>query len=161
MSYASRHRIRPVSLSRLLPLLVCLLLPNAASAVSLSGQVIAVSDAYRIIFLTDDGRRLPVALIGVKLPDAADRKWREIGKRHLRMLLSGRFVTVDFTMRDKQGVILGEVRHGGADIGLRLLRSGLAVIRHDAALPATLKTQYLQAQEEARRRGMGIWQSPR
>jgi endonuclease YncB( thermonuclease family) len=77
------------------------------------------------------------------------------------MLLAGRYVTVDFTMRDKQGVILGEVRHGGADVGLRLLRSGLAVIRNDAPLSSALKNRYLQAEEEARRRGMGVWQSPR
>ena len=137
------------------------LLPVTATATTLSGQVIAVPDANRIILHTEDGRRLAVALIGVKLPDNAQRKWREIGKRHLAMLLSGRFVTVDFTMRDDRGVILGEVRHGGADIGLRLLLSGLAVSRPDTPMPTDLKKQYQAAQDEARRRGMGFWQSHR
>jgi endonuclease YncB( thermonuclease family) len=152
------HKIQQISKPWLLALLGCLLLPLPSFAVSLSGQVIAVPDANRIILHTEDNRRLPLALLGLAVPDTTNRQWRKIARRHLQMLLSGRFVTVDYSMRDKQGVILGVVRHGGADIALQLLRSGLAVTRDHIALSAELKGAYLQAEQEARRRGMGYWQ---
>jgi endonuclease YncB( thermonuclease family) len=146
---------------RLLTLLACLVLPLYSAAASLSGQVVAVPDANRIILQTEDGRRLPIALLGLAVPGSANRQWRKIGRRHLQMLLSGRFITVDTTMRDKRGVIFGVVRHGGADMGLRLLRSGLAVTRDHTALSSALKGAYQQAEQEARRRGMGYWQETR
>ncbi len=147
--------------SQHLLLLTCLLLPFNTPATTLSGQVIAVPDANRIILLTADDRRLPIALLGLDVAGQRTGKWRKIGKRHLHMLLAGRFVSVDFTTRDKQGVILGVVRHGGADIGLRLLHSGLAVINRNQALPSALMESYQQAEQEARRRGMGFWQAVR
>jgi endonuclease YncB( thermonuclease family) len=156
-----RHKTRQMLRLWLLALLGHLLLPLPSFAASLSGQVIAVPDANRIILYTEDGRRLPIALLGLAVPGSANRQWRKIGRRHLRMLLSGRFITVEYTMRDKQGFILGVVRHGGADMGLRLLRSGLAVIRDHTVLSTELKGAYLQAEQEARRRGMGYWQDTR
>ncbi len=145
----------------LLLLLFCLAQLPAAFAASLGGQVIGVPDANRLTLLTPDGRRLPVALLGLTLPDPADPKWRGINRRQLQMLLAGRSVSVDYTARNPQGVILGVVRHGGADTGLRLLRSGLSVIDAQAALPSGLDALYRQTQQEARQRGMGYWQSHR
>ncbi len=153
----TRHKIRICALL----LLGCLMLPLTTTAATLSGRVIAVPDANVILILTEDGRRLPVALVGLASPPAVNKDWRKIGKRHLQMLLAGRTVTVDFKTRSKQGVILGEVLHGGADVGLRLLRSGLAVIDAKSPPPANLQSQYLKAAEEARRRRMGFWQTIR
>jgi endonuclease YncB( thermonuclease family) len=156
-----RHKPHRLSQLWLLALLGCLLPPLPSYAANLVGHVIAVPDANRIILQTEDGRRLTIALLGLALADSANRQWRKTGRRHLRMLLSGRVVTVDTAMRDKQGVMHGVVRHGGADIGLRLLHSGLAVTRDPTALPPELKEAYLQAEQEARRRGMGYWQKSR
>jgi endonuclease YncB( thermonuclease family) len=155
------RKTHPMSRLWLLALLGCLLPPLPSFAASLSGQVIAVPDAYRIILHTENGRRLPIVLLGLAVPGSANPQWRKTGRRHLRMLLSGHFVTVDYTGRDKQGVILGVVRHGGADIGLRLLHSGLAVIHDHTVLSSELKGAYLRAEQEARRRGMGYWQNTR
>jgi hypothetical protein len=143
----------------LLPL--WLLLSISVCAADLAGRVIAVPDANRIILLTPDERRLPVALLGLGVPGDGDRTWREIGRRHLRMLLAGRHVQVESATPSSSGVILGAVRHGGADVGLRLLGSGLAILTDDTDIPAALRQQYLAAQREARRRGMGYWQSVR
>ncbi len=143
----------------LLPL--CLAFTVNGFAATLGGQVISVPDANRILLLTQDGRRLPIALLGLTLPDPSDRKWRNINRRHLQMLLAGRTVSVEYTTRNTQGVILGEIRHGGADTGLSLIRSGLSSIDPKAPLPPDLKAHYRQAEQEARQRGMGYWQSLR
>ncbi|MCU7844421.1 MAG: thermonuclease family protein [Candidatus Thiodiazotropha sp. (ex Monitilora ramsayi)] len=146
---------------RLLILLSILALPCNAFASSLSGQVLNISTDTRIILQTKDGRRLPVTLAGIKSPPFIGRR-ASIGKRHLQTLLAGRFVTVDPITRSASGVILGRVLYGGSDVGLRLIRSGLALVA-DAPLPldAELQHQYAQAEEEARRRKMGYWQTIR
>jgi endonuclease YncB( thermonuclease family) len=138
-----------------------LLLPLLSSATPLSGRVSDIPDANRLILLTENGRRLQIALVGLALPDPDNLKWRHIAKRHLHMLIAGRVVSVETTAVDRRGVILGVVRHGGADVGLRLLNSGLAVIHKRAPPPADIQTIYQQAQQEARRRGMGYWQHSR
>lgn len=152
----------PPRIHRLLCLfvLLCGLFNQSHSqAADLSGQVVAVPSAKQIILQTDQGRRLRITLIGITTP--ADRgTWADIGKRHLHMLLAGRFVTVEAVTHSPGGVILGRVLHGGADIGLRLLQSGLA----EAAasnLDPTLRQKYQQAEQTARSRRMGYWQTNR
>jgi len=152
--------LRQPFLPYLLCLIAILLPPASAWATDLSGQVIAVPDATRIVLQTEQGARLRVKLAGIRYPrnllGGAD-----IGKRHLHMLLAGRFVTVDVITRHPGGVILGRVLHGGADVGLQMLKSGLAeAARNDGLDPALMK-RYRQAEQEARSRQMGYWQPVR
>ena len=77
------------------------------------------------------------------------------------MLLAGRFVTVDVITRHPGGVILGRVLHGGADVGLQMLKSGLAEAAADDGLDPALMKRYRQAEQEARSRQMGYWQPVR
>lgn len=123
--------------------------------------MIAVPNANRIILLTADDRRLPIALLGLRVPGPGEGKWRKIARRHLQMLLAGRRVSVTSLIRSPSGVLQGEVHHGGADIGFRLLLAGLAEMTDDPRLPPALKEKYRQAEQEARRRGMGYWQTGR
>ena len=145
--------LRQPFLPYLLFLIVILLPPASAWAMDLSGQVIAVPDATRIVLQTEQGARLRV-----KLGHKAKGKLL-IG--HLHMLLAGRFVTVDVITRHSGGVILGRVLHGGADVGLQMLKSGLAEAAADDGLDPALMKRYRQAEQEARSRQMGYWQPVR
>jgi endonuclease YncB( thermonuclease family) len=138
-----------------------MLYPSFSLASEISGRVTDVPDAYRILLLTDENRRMTVRLKGLALPESNNRNWQRIARRHLHMLLAGRVVSVEYAMKSPRGVILGLVRHGGADIGLRMLRDGLAVTDHRSLLDPATRTRYQQAQEEARRRGVGYWQPAR
>jgi endonuclease YncB( thermonuclease family) len=142
-------------------LLACLLWPPLIHAATLSGRVSDVTDAYRLLLVTSEGRRLSVTLNGLALPEPNNRTWQRLARRHLHMLLAGRVVSVEHTMKHPRGVILGLVRHGGADIGLRMLRDGLAVIDHRSLMDPATRTRYQEAQEEARRRRVGFWQPAR
>jgi micrococcal nuclease len=138
-----------------------MLILSPAQAADLSGQVISVPDATRIILQTDQGERLRVKLAGIQYP-RNKLTGADIGKRHLHMLLAGRFVTVEVISRSPRGVILGRVLHGGADVGLQMLQAGLAETAADsAALDPALKQRYREAEREARSREMGYWQSIR
>ena len=154
------------SASGQLPLLALLLLillpwPALSGAASLSGRVSDVYEGYRLLLLTDDGRRVSVTLNGLTHPNNISRSWKRIAKRHLHMLLAGRVVTVDYTMKSPRGVILGLVRHGGADVGLRMLQDGMATFDRRSLLPPTTRDSYQQAQDDARRRAVGYWQPAR
>lgn len=142
----------------LILLLGILALPWQTFAASLTGQVSNIPTDTQIVLQTTDGRRQLITLVGIKSPPFVGRR-ASIGKRHLHTLLAGRFVTVDSITRSASGVILGRVLYGGSDVGLRLIRSGLAQVADSPTpLDAELYHQYMQAEEEARRRKMGYWQ---
>lgn len=142
-------------------LLLFLLLPLASvQAAELAGQVIAVPDATRIVLQTEQGARLQIRLAGIRYPRTL-LGGPDIGKRHLHMLLAGRFVSVEMIARTSGGVILGRVLHGGADVALQMLQSGLAEAAADKGLDPVLIQRYRQAEREARSREMGYWQTVR
>ncbi|MFN2187239.1 MAG: thermonuclease family protein [Candidatus Promineifilaceae bacterium] len=101
---------------------------------------------------------MKVDIAGIQHPALATGR-ADIGRRFLHTLLAGRQVVVEYTAQSQGGVIIGKVLYGGADIALRLLRSGLAEIG-DGPFPLTpaLLQQYRQAERSARLHGMGYWQ---
>lgn len=147
----------------MLALLALILLPWPAlsCAASLTGRVSDVYEGYRLLLVTDEGRRYSVTLNGLAHPNNINRSWKRIAKRHLHMLLAGRVVTVEHTMKRPRDVILGLVRHGGADVGLRMLRDGMATVAPRSLLPPATRDSYQQAQDQARRRAVGYWQPAR
>lgn len=80
-----------------------------------------------------------------------------ISRRHLHMLLAGKFVSVVYQTITPTGDILGQVFHGGSDINLRMLEAGMARVHSEKKLPPELLLQYRNAQREAQRRRLGLW----
>jgi hypothetical protein len=157
----SPMRPRQTGRKRLILFLLLMLLPLlSVQAAEISGQVIAVPDATRIVLQTEQGARLQVRLAGIRYPRGL-LGGPDIGKRHLHMLLAGRFVTVEVIARTSSGDILGKVLHGGADVALRMLQSGLAEAAADKGLDPVLIQRYRQAEQEARSRELGYWQTVR
>ncbi len=129
-------------------------------ATTLEGQVSAVLSGERITIRVANGAYKEVELAGIRIP-SLDKSSAKIAHRHLRMLLAGRFVSVEYTTLSASGVILGTVLHGGADIALRMLNDGLAVAVMRPGLDPSKARRYKQAETDARSRGLGFWQKPR
>ena len=143
----------------LLPLLLSLLFLPKLQAATLTGRVMNVPNGHQITLKSDEGQRLTIILAGIRNPSIAAGQ-PDISQRHLHTLLAGRQVSVEFTARSQGGAIIGRVLYGGADIALRLLRSGLAEVTDEPALLApALLLHYQQAEQSARLHGMGYWQS--
>gem|GEM_PF-1992559 len=143
----------------ILPVLLLLLSLNPGAllhAASLSGQVLAVLTGDRLVITNDLGERRAVRLLGILAarPDSPDGRRAH---RYLRGLLAGKFVRLDYHRLTPEGEPQGTLLHGGADIGLRLLESGLVRFKDDPALPAPLRLRYRDAQAAARRGRLGIW----
>jgi endonuclease YncB( thermonuclease family) len=141
-------------------LLSILLLANNCQAASMQGQVVEIISAERITIKSADGKRREIKLIGIRIPNL-NRRERGIAKRHLGMLLAGRYINVEYTTLSSRGVILGTVLHGGSDIALRMLSDGLAIAVDDPRLQASRLRRYEQAEASARTRGLGFWQTSR
>jgi len=139
--------------------MLSLMLSPELQADTLTGRVLDVPNGHQIILKSDEGQRMTVLIAGIRNPIGESGR-PDIGRRHLYTLLAGRQVTIEFTSRSQGGVILGRVLYGGADIALRLLRSGLAEVADDSTqLAPALILQYQQAEQSARLHGMGYWQS--
>jgi endonuclease YncB( thermonuclease family) len=147
---------------RLLQLLLLSILGGIADchAAMLEGQVSAVLSGDRITVRTANGAYREVKLAGIRIP-THDKTSAIIAHRHLRMLLAGHFVSVEYTTLSASGVILGSVFHGGSDIALRMLDDGLAVARFHPGLNPSMANRYSQAEAAARSRGLGFWQKLR
>jgi endonuclease YncB( thermonuclease family) len=72
------------------------------------------------------------------------------------MLLAGKFVTVNYQSMTPQGEINGTVLHGGSDINLRMLETGLVRITGQA-VPPEIPQSYRTAERRAQERHLGMW----
>ncbi|MBW9257647.1 MAG: thermonuclease family protein [Candidatus Thiodiazotropha sp. (ex. Lucinisca nassula)] len=132
------------------------LIVQTGHAASIQGHVINVDSGELIQIKTSDGRYRQVKLVGIHIP-----RHSKVGsidaKRHLAMLVAGRIVTVEYQKLTAKGVILGLVRHDGADVALQMLKAGLARVSvGDPLNPQTLGV-YQAYETRARNRGMGHW----
>ncbi|MES9968781.1 MAG: thermonuclease family protein [Candidatus Thiodiazotropha sp.] len=133
---------------------------NSCYAATAEGQVVEIASGDRITIRLSNGEYRGVKLLGIRIPNPA-RDSASIAKRHLSMLLAGRFISVEYTTLSPRGVILGTVLHGGSDVALRMLSDGFAVTaNHPRLQPSRLK-RYKQAETTARARGLGVWQTLR
>ncbi|MCG7903774.1 hypothetical protein A3194_08375 [Candidatus Thiodiazotropha endoloripes] len=129
---------------------------QSSHAATIQGQVTGVESGELIQIKTSDGRYRQVKLAGIQIPRHS-RIWTANAKRHLAMRLAGGIVTVDYQKLTAKGVILGLVRHGGADVALQMLKAGLARVSiEDPLNPQTLRV-YQTYEARARNRGMGLW----
>ncbi|MEW8339768.1 MAG: thermonuclease family protein [Candidatus Thiodiazotropha taylori] len=133
------------------------LIGQTSHAASIQGHVINVDSGELIQIKSSDGRYRQVKLLGIHIP-----RHSKVGsidaKRHLAMLLAGRIVTVEYQKLTTKGVILGLVRHGGADVALQMLKAGLARVSiGDPLNPQTFRV-YQAYEARARNSGMGLWQ---
>jgi endonuclease YncB( thermonuclease family) len=136
------------------------LMANDCHAATMQGQVLEILSGERITIKLMDGAYREVKLTGIRIP-TLNKTSAQIAKRHLGMLLAGRYVSVEYTSLSPRGVILGKVLHGGSDIALRMLSNGLAVVSNHSRLQPSRLRQYKQAEATARTRGLGFWQKSR
>jgi endonuclease YncB( thermonuclease family) len=129
---------------------------SAAEAATLQGRVSNVINGEQIQVIASDGRRRQVKLLGISIPTNS-RQITADAKLHLSMLVAGRAVVVEYRTVAANGVILGLVRHGGADIALKMLKAGLARAVDTPNLPTETQQLYLASEAQARRLRIGLW----
>lgn len=132
--------------------------PQSASPArvgDLTGRVLTVADGDTMT-LEVDGERVKIRLQGIDCPEREQPFGKEAGD-FVRAKTNGREVEIRSLGKDQYDRVLGEAFVEGENLNLELIRQGLAwwYERH-----ARNRTDYRDAQSEARREKRGIWSDP-
>ncbi|MFB3046521.1 MAG: thermonuclease family protein [Acidiferrobacterales bacterium] len=100
---------------RIIALCCLVFLPLAASADSLTGKVVKITDGDTLYVLDANHQQHKIRLAGI---DAPERKqaYGLASRKHLASIVAGKQVTVEYQKRDRYGRILGKVWVGEVDL---------------------------------------------
>ena len=121
------------------------------------GNVLAIEDSDRVKVAADDGNVYSVKLLGVDAPDENQSYFKKARKR-LSELLDGKDVTLMLRTNERDEAY-ATIFVGGDDVGLHLIREGLAWFSPSRATTQNDadQTQYKSAEAAAKAAKLGLW----
>ena len=131
---------------------------HPALAEVLQGQVIRVSDGDTLVIEDDTGTRHKIRLLGIDAPESA-QAYGPAATEFLRSRALGAPAVVHWQVRDRYQRVVGQVFVHTEDMGLGLIRAGLAwhyrAYAKDQA--ADDRHAYAVAELAARAEDQGLW----
>ena len=139
-------------------LLSCSVVP--ASANVLRGMVRDIHDG-KTISVENTGRLIKVTLKGADAPEQ-DQPYGDIALKHLSDLVLNQEVAVELRGLGAGSVLIGKVVCGNRDIGLQMIRDGVAWFNrsYESELSETDRRLYADSEQAARNEHRGIWRDP-
>jgi endonuclease YncB( thermonuclease family) len=144
---------------RYLALLTAIVITNiAASAETLSGKVVGVSDGDTITLLDSTHTQHKIRLTGIDAPEKA-QAFGQASKKSLSDLVFSKDVEIFWVKRDRYQRILGKVLLNEQDICLEQVKRGMAwhYKQYQRDQSSVDRTKYSRAEEEARKNRIGLW----
>ena len=150
-----------IGLMRLLIVLLLAIPFVAASAATLTGRTVRVTDGDTIVILSEGNVQHKIRLQGIDAPERG-QAYGTKSKEHLSERVAGRFVVVKTDKRDRYGRVIGKVLVGGKDVCLEQINAGLAwhYKQYQNEQTASDRQWYAEAEKEARDAKRGLWQDP-
>lgn len=141
---------------RLIPLL--LFWSISASAATLVGQVVGVTDGDTVTVLDEQKQQHKVRLAGIDAPEKK-QPFGQRSKESLSDAVFGKRVSVEWDKFDRYGRIVGKIVVGTQDVNLGQVEAGLAwwYQRYAAEQSVSDRRLYELAEDEARRGRLGLW----
>jgi endonuclease YncB( thermonuclease family) len=137
---------------------LALLLCFAASADTITGRVVGVSDGDTITVLDSAHVQHKIRLAGIDAPEKA-QPYGQKSKESLSDLVYRKAVVVEFDKVDRYGRQVGKVLQDGLDVNLEQVRRGLAW--HYKAYTREQRPEdrvaYNEAESRAREMKSGLW----
>ena len=132
-----------------------------AQAETLSGRVVRVTDGDTIVVLDASKVQHKIRLTGIDAPERS-QAFGTKSKEHLADLVAGKTVEVDYSKYDRYGRILGKVIVKGEDVNLEQVEAGMAwhYKKYQGEQSASDRVKYSDAELEARRHKLGLWNDP-
>jgi endonuclease YncB( thermonuclease family) len=132
-----------------------------ASAATLPGQVIRITDGDTIVILAEGNIQHKIRLQGIDAPERG-QAYGTKSKQHLSDLVAGHFVTVEYEKRDRYGRIVGKVLVDDKDACLDQVAAGYAwhYKKYESEQTPEDRKRYSEAEIEAREAGRGLWNDP-
>lgn len=130
----------------------------SAHAATLRGVVVALSDGDTLSVLDDERQQHKVRLACIDAPER-HQPFGDRARQALAVLAFRKQVTVEWHKRDRYGRLVGVVRVESIDVGLELVRAGLAwhYVAYEREQSASDRKAYSEREREARAAHLGVW----
>lgn len=138
--------------------------PGRAAPIShapFPARTISVSDGDTVVVIDRDGTKHRIRIAGIDAPEKG-QPYGEAARSHLGELLAGRTAQVEPIKRDPFGRTVANLRIDGADVGLEMVRAGLAwhFVRYAQDQTPAERDAYARAEQQAREDRAGLWRDP-
>jgi len=110
----------------------------------------------------EDGQFFTCRLYGIDAPETpkkgkSGQPYGEESTKELKKLILGQDVSIEIRDRDKYGREVCVIRKDGKDMNLEMINRG-AAWAYRKYLKPPYATEYIEAENEARGKGLGLWQ---
>jgi len=131
---------------------------QAASAVTLAGEVVGVADGDTLTLLTADRVQHRIRLDGIDAPERR-QPYSQVAKQSLSDMVYQQRVTAECPKRDRYGRSVCKVTVDGRDVGLAQVERGLAwhFKKYEREQTPEDRVAYRMAEAEAREARRGLW----
>lgn len=131
---------------------------------SFEGNVVKVKDGDTVVINPGEGKEFVICRIfGIDAPEASKKgksgqPYGEEATKELKGLILGRMVKVEGREKDRYGrtICLILIKN---DIGLEMVKRGYAWA-YKQYLQRPYASEYIDAENEARKKRLGLWQDP-
>jgi endonuclease YncB( thermonuclease family) len=106
-------------------LVVAILFPLTATAATITGKVVGISDGDTLTVLDASNIQHKIRLAGIDAPEKK-QAFGEKSKQSLSDCAYGKAAVIEYDKKDRYGRTVGKVIVGGTDCNLRQLELGLA-----------------------------------
>src|SRR5947209_1836511 len=132
----------------------------SVKANTIQGRVVEIHDG-KTMTVENTGRQIKVAL-KLAAPPETDQPFADIARVHLSGLVLNRQVRVEYTGLGAGAILMGRVFCDDRDIGLQMIRDGVAWFdrSYESELTEAERQVYANSEQAARNEHRGIWQDP-
>jgi endonuclease YncB( thermonuclease family) len=146
---------------RALALVGLLTVASPAWSSAIEGRVVRVVDGDTLTLLDGSASSIKVRLASIDAPECAMPDGPQ-AQLFLAQLVLGKMVQGTTRSHDRYGRVVASLRLDGEDVGLLMIRKGLAW--HDRRFTSpdgtAANVRYAEAQRKARLGGAGLWRLP-
>jgi len=135
--------------------LLLFLCAGGALAEELMGRVIKVADGDTITVQLANKKKERIRFLGIDAPEH-DQAYGAEARTAMNKLANSKMVKVVYEQRDMYGRIVGQVFVDGRDLGMLMLRMGLAWHYKQYSN----SKEYAASEEAARQAKVGLWHDP-
>ncbi len=146
---------------RLIILLLICLLPLLASAETITGSVVRITDGDTLVVLDTNKIQHKIRLMDIDAPEKKQAYGKK-SKDNLLTLVTGKYVVVEYEKRDRYQRIIGKIQLNGKDVNLEQINSGMAwhYKKYQGEQSPSDRMKYSTAESEARNAKRGLWHDP-
>lgn len=135
--------------------------PGKHEPFQVTGSVVHNHDGDSFKLHTEAMGTMEVRMSGADTPESGQAYWK-VARDFLKAFVEDKPVTAWCYKRDRYDREVCHVTVGNQDVGLELIRQGLAwfPVRYGAELTPEMRSSYAEAENTSRQRKVGLWAEP-